>query len=220
MGLGLRLVLLVVTLLSIGMQLRTVVRVGAAGLSPATWLGLMTSTMFWFGYGVATGEMTLVTINIPVMLMALALVSVMVSQQVTTVRRAAPYVLIPLAGWLLAWATGSAAILGWGGTVLVVGRLLPQLVEAVRAEDRSGISPGAWIGNGSNKVVWAVYGFSIQDTFVAWPSAAAAVVSFVVVLLVMRPQGPTRRRRVVSLGTTRTRGGFAISADHAAARVG
>jgi uncharacterized protein with PQ loop repeat len=195
-GLTLRMILLVVTLASVGMQLRTALR-STAGLSAATWLGMVASTIFWLGYGIGTSEVTMISINLPVLVMGLALVGVLIRTGVTTVARSAPYVVIPLLGWALAYVTGSVAILGWGGTLLVVGRLLPQLVTAVQSEDRSGISISAWVGNGGNKIVWATFGFSIGDAFVAWPAVVASFVSFSIVGLVLR--GPPRPK-VLAVG--------------------
>ncbi len=219
MGITLRIILLVVTLGSVGMQLRTAMR-STAGLSSATWLGMVASTIFWLGYGIGTSEMTMISINLPVLVMGLSLVGVLMRSGLTTVRRSAPYVVVPLLGWAVAYATGSVAVLGWGGTVLVVGRLLPQLVAAVRADDRSGISVGAWVGNGGNKIVWAAFGFSIADPFVAWPAVIASIVSFVIVALVLRgPSDPVQLGGPRLRSVKRQRVGFAASVEHPAASV-
>lgn len=203
MDLLLRVLLLVVTLASVAAQLRTVRRVGTAGLAPSTWFALVTSTLFWLGYAIAIGDVTMISINVPALVIGLALVVALVRARAASYRGFAPYVAVPMVGWVAAFAFGATWVLGVGGTLLVVGRLLPQLWTAAVATDRSGISLGAWIGNGSNKVVWAGYGAVIGDSFVTWPSLVAAVVSFVVVALVVadrrRPRRPRTGRVVLRL---------------------
>lgn len=184
MGHALSAVLLVITVGSLLLQLRTVRRVGTAGLAPSTWFGLVASTLVWLGYGVAMREPTVIVANVLVFAMSAALAAAIVRTVPVPVERLAPYLVGPLLVWAGAWVTGAAWLLGVAGTVVVIGRLLPQLVRAVQATDRSGISVGAWVGNGATNVAWAAYGFSTGDPFVSWPSVASACLSFTVAAVV------------------------------------
>ena len=184
MGHALSAVLLVITVGSLLLQLRTVRRVGTAGLSPSTWFGLVASTLVWLGYGVAMREPTVIVTNVLVLAVGGALALTILRRVPVPAARLVPYLAGPVLVWCAALVAGEAWLLGVAGTALVIGRLLPQLVQAVVAVDRSGISRGAWVGNGTTNVVWAAYGFTTGDPFVSWPSVASAGLSFLLVALV------------------------------------
>lgn len=195
MGHALSALLLVITVGSLLLQLRTVRRVGTAGLAPATWFGLVASTLVWLGYGVAMREPTVIVINVLVLGVGVALTAAILRSMPIAVSRLAPYVIAPALVWAGAWAAGAPWLLGVAGTAIVIGRLVPQLVQALHATDRSGISRGAWVGNGVTNIAWAAYGFTTGDPFVSWPSVASACLSFTIVTLVVggRPSSPSRR---------------------------
>lgn len=200
MGHALSAVLLVITVGSLLLQLRTVRRVGTAGLAPSTWFGLVASTLVWLGYGVAMREPTVIVINLLVLVVGGALAAAIVRSVPVPVARLVPYVVGPVLVWCGAWAAGAPWLLGVAGTVTVIGRLLPQLVRALQATDRSGISVGAWAGNGVTNVAWAAYGFTTGDPFVAWPSVASFCLSFAVAAIVIggAPRGLGRRARLLA----------------------
>lgn len=202
MGPALRVILLVVTVGALLLQLRTVLRVGTAGLAPATWFGLVASALVWLGYGIATSEATVIMVNVPVLLVALAIVAAIVRSGLVPMVAVTPYLIGPVLVWCGAWLTGASWLLGVAGTSLVVGRLLPQLVRALQAIDRSGISVGAWLGNGATNLVWAAYGFNSGDGFVLWPSVTSAILSFTIAGVVA---GELPRR--TALGRRRARVG-------------
>jgi uncharacterized protein with PQ loop repeat len=185
-GHALSALLLVITVGSLLLQLRTVRRVGTAGLAPTTWFGLLASTLVWLGYGVAMREMTVVVINLLVLAVGIALTVAIVRSMAIPVRRLVPYVAAPASVWAGAWIADAPWLLGVAGTMLVIGRLVPQLVGAIVATDRSGISRGAWLGNGITNVAWAAYGFSTGDPFVSWPSVVSATLSCAIVVLASR----------------------------------
>lgn len=195
MGSALSMLLLAVTAASLLLQLRTVRRVGTSGLAPSTWFGLVASTLVWLGYGVATGERTVIVVNLVVLAVASALVVTIVRTTGIAPARLAPYLVGPGLAWCGAWVAGAPWLLGVVGTVLVVGRLLPQLGRAVQEVDRSGVSVGAWLGNAATNAVWAVYGFDTGDPFVSWPSVASVTLSLLVALAVRRPAPVISPRR-------------------------
>lgn len=185
MGHALSAVLLVITVGSLLLQLRTVRRVGTAGLAPSTWFGLVASSLVWLGYGVAMREPTVIVINLLVLGVGAVLAAAIVRTVPVPVARLTPYLVGPVVVWCGAWVAGEAWLLGVAGTAVVLARLLPQLVRAAQATDRSGVSRGAWAGNGFTNVAWAAYGFTTGDPFVSWPSVGSAALSFVIVGLVL-----------------------------------
>ena len=205
MGHALSAVLLLITVGSLLLQLRTVRRVGTAGLAPATWFGLVASTLVWLGYGVAMREPTVVVINLLVLAVGVALTVAILRSLPIAPSTLAPYVVGPVLVWCGAWAAGAPWLLGVAGTALVIGRLVPQLVRALQATDRSGVSRGAWVGNGVTNIAWAAYGFTTGDPFVSWPSVASACLSFTIVALVVgRRQDATAPSAAVTADTTNT----------------
>lgn len=186
MGHALSALLLVITIGSLLLQLRTVRRVGTAGLAPSTWFGLLASTLVWLGYGVAMREVTVIVINVLVLAVGIALTVAIVRNMSIPVVRLVPYVVAPASVCAGAWVADAPWLLGVAGTMLVVGRLVPQLVGALVATDRSGISREAWLGNGITNVAWAAYGFSTGDPFVSWPSVVSAALSCTIVVLASR----------------------------------
>ena len=195
MGPVLSLVLVAVTVGSLLQQLRTVRRHGTAGLAPSTWFGLVASALLWLGYGVATQAATVVVVNVLVLAVALLLAGAIVRATGLALARLVPYLLWPGLVWGIAWAPDAAWLLAVVGTVVVLGRLVPQLVQAARSHDRSGVSVVAWLGNAATNLVWAAYGLDLGDPLVWWPSIASTVLSLVIVVLAARGR-PRPRLRV------------------------
>ena len=131
--------------------------------------------------------------------LSLVLVAVTVGsllQQLRTVRRHGTAGLAPSTWFgLVASALDAAWLLAVVGTVVVLGRLVPQLVQAARSHDRSGVSVVAWLGNAATNLVWAAYGLDLGDPLVWWPSIASTVLSLVIVVLAARGR-PRPRLRV------------------------
>lgn len=185
MGTVLSLLLLAVTVGALLLQLRTIRRAGTAGLAPSTWFGLVASSLVWLGYGVATGDATVVAVNVVVLLVGLRLVVAILHAAAVPPTRFTVHLVVPALAWAGAWAGDAPWLLGVVGTAIVVGRLVPQVVQAVRAADRSGISAGSWLGNAGVNVVWALYGTEIGDVLVWLPSVVSVTLSLVIAALVL-----------------------------------
>lgn len=198
MGTALSVVLLAVTVGSLLLQLRTIHRRGTAGLAPSTWFGLVASTLVWLGYGVATGDPTVIWVNVAVLTVGVAIALAILRSSSVAPAAAVPYLVGPVLAWCGAWATGAPWLLGVAGTAIVIGRLVPQLVRACTDPDTSGISIGAWVGNALTNVVWAAYGFTVADPFVSWPAVASVVLSLLVVAVVLVGRRSDASRRATN----------------------
>ena len=211
MGTALSLLLLTATVGSLVLQLRTVVRVGTAGLAPATWFGLVASALVWLGYGVATRDPTVVLANVAVLLVAVVLAIAVLRATSVPAVRLVPYVAGPVLLWCAAWVADAGWLLGVAGTAVTLGRVVPQLVRALTAPDRSGISVGAWLGNALTNVVWAAYGVTIADVLVWLPSVVSVCLSLAVVGLA-HGRGRRPRRPRPSLTAWRVRSARRVGA--------
>lgn len=180
-------------LVSIGsflMQARRIHRVGAAGVSRATWLGLLVSVTLWSVYGLGVSDWTITATNVPLVLVATSIVLAMVRAGAARHRDLVAAGGGALAAALVAASTVGVGVVGAAAATIVVARIVPQLVEAVQAVDVAGISITTWLGNVANKVPWAVYGFGVADVWMGWGAAIAVVLSLAIVAVVVA------RRRV------------------------
>lgn len=188
-GLAFRVFLVLVTAGSFMVQVLRIRRFGPAGVSRSTWLGLLVSVTLWATYGLAVGDWTILVANLPVIPVAWAVVHAMARAGAARVIDAPLALGATVLGGQLALPTIGPAAVGAAAATLVVVRILPQLVEAVRAPDVAGISVTTWWGNIANKVPWTIYGLVLIDDLWVGGAAALAVAlsgAIVVVVLVRR----------------------------------
>lgn len=182
--------LVVVSIASFAVQAVRIRRVGAAGVSRSTWLGLLVSVTLWSVYGISVGDWTITATNVTLVGVAAWIVGAMARDGAAHPRD--PWV---AGGVTLGAAVGAVvligpAVVGAAAATIVVVRILPQLVAAVRAPDVVGISVTTWWGNVANKVPWTVYGIGVADVWMAWGAGIAVVLSLAIVAIVV-----VRRRR-------------------------
>ena len=182
---------LVAVVLAVTQPVPQVVRLvrtrSVAGVSgPTTWLGLVIN-LAWMAYGAAQGLL-------PVALLSGAYV--------------AGYATI---AWLLvaggsrrglgAAVLGAAALVGltvaagWValGTALALSvgvQFVPQVVEAWRGEDLSGLAPGTYVLCAADGAIWGAYGLAVGDL----PLMLYGVVMLGVAVLVLVPRQRWSRR--------------------------
>ncbi len=161
-----------------------------AGVSgPTAWLGLAIN-LAWMAYGVARGLL-------PVTVLSTAYVAGYAGIVVLLVRggnRRGP-------GTALAGAAGLAAVTVVGGwttlgavLALTVGaQFLPQVVEAWRSHDLTGLAPGTYVVCLLDGMVWGTYGIAVVDG----PLMLYGVVMVTVAVLVLVPH--RRWSRAVAL---------------------
>lgn len=192
-----RVLLVVVTVGSFAVQVARIRRHGAAGVSESTWIGLLMSTALWSTYGVAISDWTVLAANIPNVPVAWAVVHAMARAGHARTIDAPLAFGATLAAAVVGLAVVGPDAVGLAGSIVVVGRIVPQLVEAVRADDVAGVSVTTWLGNVANKVPWSVYGlFLIGDVWLGGSAAVAVVLSLgIVAVVTMR-----RRREAVPAG--------------------
>lgn len=177
--------LVAVTVGSFGMQALRIRRHGAAGVSRSTWMGLLVSVTLWSVYGVAVRDWTITATNIPLVVVATLIMVAMVRDG------AAHRFDVPAAvgGTLTACAvvvpTVGPDAVGAAAATIVVARIVPQLVTAIRAEDVTGVSVTTWLGNIANKVPWGIYGILVADVWMTGASVMATVLSLAIVLVVV-----------------------------------
>ncbi|MHB1137813.1 MAG: hypothetical protein ACYC2O_02580 [Microthrixaceae bacterium] len=130
----------------------------AAGVSPLAAMNGVIGDVGWFGYGLSAGLPAVWTVA------AAALVPA-----VWTVRllrhRIARMDLLGAAAWALVLVVSAA--FGVIGLSLAAGVLVaqgPQVVEAVRDADLSGIAPGTWYLALLDATAWGAYGLAVRDT--------------------------------------------------------
>lgn len=192
-GLAFRVFLVLVTVGSFGVQVLRIRRHGAAGVSRSTWLGLLVSVTLWATYGLAVRDWTILVANIPVIPVAWAVVHAMARAGAARVVDAPLALGLTVVAGQLAVPTIGPGAVGAAAAILVVTRILPQLVEAIRSPDVTGISVTTWWGNIANKVPWAIYGiFLIDDLWVGGAAALAVALSGGIVAVVL-----VRRRSLV-----------------------
>lgn len=177
--------LIVVSIASFAMQARRIRLHGAAGVSRSTWLGLLVSVTLWSVYGISVADWTITATNVPLMGVAASIIVAMARDGAA--HRRDPWVAggVTLGAALGAVALVGPAVVGAAAATIVVARIVPQLVEAVRAVDVVGISVTTWWGNVANKVPWAIYGFGVADVWMAWGAAIAVVLSLAIVAVVV-----------------------------------
>jgi len=131
-----------------------------AGVSgPTTWMGFVVNVA-WVSYGTASGL-------VPVAVLSLAYVAGYVAVGALLVRAGNRRGIghAALAGAALAALTVAG---GWTalGTVLalaVLPQFLPQVVQAWRAEDLTGLAPGTYVLGLLDGVVWGGFGLVAAD---------------------------------------------------------
>ena len=182
--------LVIVSIASFGVQAIRIRRVGAAGVSRSTWLGLLASVTLWSTYGIAVGDWTITTTNLALVGVAAWIVQAMVRDGAASASDPWATFGVTLGLAVLAVATIGPGVVGAAAATLVVARIVPQLVMAIRAPDVAGVSVTTWLGNVANKVPWAVYGIGVADVWMAWASSIAVVVSLAIVgVVVVRRRG-------------------------------
>lgn len=200
-----QLLLVVITLASVLVQAVRVHRHGAAGVSAATWLGLVASVSLWCAYGIVLGDLALIATNAPGFLVALVIVVTLVRAGATSYRLLA-LVVVATGVWIGgALLIGRPGAMGAAASAMLVGRILPQLVVAVREADVTGVSIVTWVSNAITKLPWALYGLAIGDVWVGGSAAVGVVLSLVIVAVVgaKRPElGQTAEVRDVASVTT------------------
>lgn len=152
-----------------------------AGVSgPTTWLGL-TINSAWVAYGVGRGLL-------PVAVLSGAYVA----------GYATIAALLLLRGRRSGVGTGLAAaagltlltvVAGWAvlGTVLALAvgvQFVPQVVEAWRSDDLSGLAPGTYVVGALDGAIWGTYGLVVADV----PLVLYGLVMSAVAVLVLVPR--------------------------------
>lgn len=183
-GLPFQLILVAITLGSILVQAARVRRHGAAGVSAATWLGLVASVALWCAYGIVLGDMALIATNAPGFVVALVIVATLVRAGATTVR-----VLVGVLAMTAVWILGALLLdtpgaIGAAASAMLVGRIVPQLMLAQRADDVTGVSIFTWVANAVTKLPWALYGLAIGDAWVGGSALVGVVLSLMIVAVV------------------------------------
>lgn len=177
--------LVLLNVVSFSLQARRIRQVGAAGVSRSAWVGLLVSVTLWTAYGLAVHDWTIAAANAPLVLVAVVILRAMV--RAGAARRSDPWAFG--LGTVVAASVGIAlvgpAAAGSVAATIVVARILPQLVAAVRSRDVAGISIGTWLGNIANKVPWTLYGLAVADVWMTWGAAIAVVLSLAIVLVVL-----------------------------------
>lgn len=182
--------LVVLSVASFAMQGRRIRQHGAAGVSRSTWLGLLVSVTLWSVYGVSTRDWTITATNVALVGVAVSIILAMAREGAARPRDPLVVGGLTLGLALVAVGVVGPGVVGASAATIVVGRIVPQLVDAVRAPDVVGIAVSTWWGNVANKVPWAVYGFGVADVWMAWGSLVATVLSLAIVVVV----GVRRRR--------------------------
>lgn len=171
-------------------QIVRVLRVGSvAGVSGATtWLGFAINAG-WLAYGAAQGLL-------PVLVLSLAYVVGYGAIGVLLLRHGNRS---GVAGAALAAVAGAAIVVvaGWTvlGTVLALAvgaQFLPQVVEAWRGHDLSGLAPGTYVVAAIDGLVWGSYGVVVADV----PLVLYGIVMLTVAALVLVPCVRWGRRTV------------------------
>jgi uncharacterized protein with PQ loop repeat len=152
-----------------------------AGVSgPSTWLGLAVNSA-WVAYGIGRGLL-------PVALLSGAYVAGYATIAVLLVghgRRSG-------IGTGLAAALGLTlltVVAGWAvlGTVLALAvgvQFVPQVVEAWRSDDLSGLAPGTYVVGAFDGAIWGAYGLVVADV----PLVLYGLVMSAVAVLVLVPR--------------------------------
>lgn len=193
--------LVAVTVGSFGMQALRIRRHGAAGVSRSTWMGLLVSVTLWSVYGIAVRDWTITATNIPLVVVATLIMVAMVRDGAAHRYDVPAAVGGTLAACAVAVPTIGPDAVGAAAATIVVARIVPQLVTAVRADDVTGVSITTWLGNIANKVPWGIYGFLVADIWMTWASVMATALSLAIVLVVV-----VRRRGAAVLVEVDTEG--------------
>jgi len=131
-----------------------------AGVSgPTTWIGFVVNVA-WVSYGVAGGL-------VPVAVLSIAYLAGYLAVGVLLVR-AGNRRGLGVGALAAATLVGLTAVGGWTalGTVLalaVLPQFLPQVVEAWRADDLTGLAPGTYVLGLLDGVVWGGFGLVAAD---------------------------------------------------------
>jgi len=162
-------------------QVLRVVRGGRiAGVSgPTTWLGFALNAG-WLAYGAAQGLLPLLVLS-AVYAAGYGTIGILL---VSRGNRSGivPAVVVAAFGALLVVAVGWTAL----GTVLALAvglQFLPQVVEAWRGTDLSGLAPGTYVVGAVDGVVWGGYGLVVGDV----PLVLYGVIMCTVAGLVLLP---------------------------------
>ncbi len=152
-------------------QFDRVRRLGAEGVSIATWTLFILMGCFWVCYGVAERSPIIVLGSLIPMPFQLFIVGrLKPSQSAAIVARSCAYgfFLCGLTTYLWGWRGG----LFGTGVAMIVNRG-PQIVELVRYRSGSGVSAASWSVGATCLVCWVIYYASLHQ----WAAAASTVVA-------------------------------------------
>ncbi len=146
----------------------------AAGVSPLAAMNAVIGDVGWLAYGISA-ELPAVWVVSSVALVPASWTVLLLRRRVTRKD------LLGAAAWALVLVASAA--LGVIGISLAAGVLVsqgPQVVEAVRDDDLSGIAPGTWWIAVLDAATWGAYGTAVGDvalmTYGVVLSAAAGIV--------------------------------------------
>lgn len=172
------------------MQARRIRQHGRAGVSPTSWIAMISVLPLWFVYGIRMSDPGVVISNA---LLWLPCALVIITWGRAAERRWASWpALVALTAALISTAAISPiALVGLAAIVLDLGTTWPQAYRAVRAKDLMGVSLGAWTFRASTLVLWFTYGVHLGLPHLALAAASKLIASLVVVVLVVtrRPPG-------------------------------
>lgn len=169
-------------------QVVRMVRTGSvAGVSgPTTWLGLVINAG-WLAYGLGRGLPPVAVISGAYVLGYAAIGSLLVhrgNSRGLAVAGAAATALTVLT-FARGWTTLGAVL-----AVAVGVQFLPQVVEAWRADDLTGLAPGTYAVAGVDGLVWGSYGVLVVDG----PLMLYGLIMVAVAVLVLVPRRRWTRR--------------------------
>ena len=152
-----------------------------AGVSgPTTWLGL-TINGAWAAYGIGRGLLPLTVLSGAYVAGYAVIAALLVARG----RRSGIGTGLAAAAVLTALTlTAGWAVLGTTLALAVGIQFVPQVVEAWRSDDLSGLAPGTYVVSAVDGAVWGTYGLAVADL----PLVLYGVVMALVAALVLIPR--------------------------------
>lgn len=170
----------------------------AEGVSVATWLLILATTIAWAWYGIRTGSMPQIPGNTITAVITIGIVvfSLRIRGN-ASVRSWAPVVAV-VACTFAVFALTSAAVAAISGIVLAVASRVPQMLESwhsMRQGLATTVSIPTWLLIFGGQGAWLIYGVMANDVPVIWVNVLVQIGAGVIVGLEMARPG---RRAEVS----------------------
>lgn len=158
-------------------------RIGTHGVSPTTYQLIVAVGFAWVVYGATQGLWEVMIADATFGLSAVVVLAAC-RRHGARVRDLVPVALGSVALAAALGLTMGAAAIGWFAVTVAGVIRIPQIVDALRSNDVSGVSVSTWWLGVFGNVLWAAYGVLARDPRLYLGALVAGVMSLAIIVIV------------------------------------